>query len=95
MAVNKQLSCFYSNKDKTRLLTMLMMVEDIVSRFMGLLRSSPTLALALIMAWSGWWRPKGMGWPPMCSLCKASILDWSVVAGSPYTCICNMATLTL
>ena len=44
---------------------MLMMVEDMVSRFMGLFRSSVTLALALIMAWSGWWRPKGMGCPPM------------------------------
>ena len=79
----------------TILLTMLMMVEDMVSRFMGLLRSSPTLALALIMAWSGWWRPKGMGWPPMWSLCKASILEWSVLAEIPYTRICNMVTLTL
>ena len=74
---------------------MLMMVEDMVSRFMGLFRSSATLALALIMAWSGWWRPKGMGWPPMCSLCKASILDCSVVLGDLYTRICNITPLTL
>ena len=57
---------------------MLMMVEDMVSRFMGLFLSSPTFAL--IMAWSGWWRPKGMGWPPMWSLCRASMLRRSMVA---------------
>ena len=62
MAVNIYNSAVLFQK---RQLTMLMMVEDMVSRFMGLFRSSVTLALALIMAWSGWWRPKGMGCPPM------------------------------
>lgn len=55
-----------------------MMVEDMFSRFMGLFLSSPTFAL--IMAWSGWWRPKGMGCAPMWSLCKASMARGSIVA---------------
>lgn len=56
-----------------------MMVEDMVSRFIGLFLSSPMLAL--IMAWSGWCRPKGMGWPPMCSRWRASMAGLAMVGG--------------